>query len=273
MRVVIALVVIAAGLLVFVRWLEPRLAFFPSAGETSTPAEFGVAFEPATIDTADGERLRVWRMTGPAARALIVYFHGNGGNLSMWAPIVSDIVRHGYDVIAVDYRGYGVSTGHPTERGLRRDADALVEYAARIGAAPRPTVYWGRSLGTALAAYASTRRRPDRLILEAGFPDAAALVRSSPPLALLSLFSSYRFPTAQHANAGGAPVLVIHGTADSVVPFALGRALYDRITGEKTFVEVSGGDHNDARPADERTYWHAIDAFIAGPGSGGLGSH
>jgi uncharacterized protein len=263
MRVSIALVLMVAALIVFVRWLEPRFAFFPSAGETTTPAEFGVAFEPETIATADGERVRVWRMKAAKPRAIVVYFHGNGGNLSAWAPILSDIVRHGYDVIAFDYRGYGVSTGRPSERGLRRDADAIVEYAARSHEPSRPLVYWGRSLGTAIAAYASTRRRPDRLILEAGFPDAAALVRSSPPLAVLSLFSSYRFPTAEHANAGGAPILVMHGTADTVVPFARGRALYDRLTGAKRFVEIAGGDHNDARPADERTYWRSIDTFIA----------
>src|SRR3954470_11033625 len=177
MRVLIALVVVAVALIVFVRWLEPRVAFFPTTGETTTPQEFGVGFAPLTIDTADGERLRAWRLKAAQPRALVVYFHGNGGNLSVWAPIVSDIARHGYEVIAVDYRGYGVSTGRPSERGLRRDVDAVVEYAARLHDRARPLVYWGRSLGSAMAAYGSTRHRPDRLILEAGFPDAASLVR------------------------------------------------------------------------------------------------
>jgi len=271
----IALAVIGAALVVFLGWLEPRFAFFPTAGETTTPLEFGVAFEPTTIETADGERLRVWhlhaqsralsehtleRVEGP--RALVVYFHGNGGNLSVWAPILAGIARHGYEVVAFDYRGYGVSTGQPSEIGLYRDVDAVVRHAVASRAPSLPIVYWGRSLGTAMAAYASTRKRPDALILESGFPDARSLLRSSPLLALLAVFSTYRFPTLDNANAGRAPVLVMHGTADSVIPFKLGRALYDGLAGRKTFVEIAGGDHNDTRPPDERAYWRAVDDFI-----------
>jgi hypothetical protein len=263
MRIVLALAVLAAALVVFVRRLEPRFAFFPLAGESTTPAAFGVRFEPLTIATSDGERLHAWRLLAGAPRALVVYFHGNGGNLSVWAPILSDIARRGYEVIAVDYRGYGISTGAPSERGLYRDVDAVVEHVARTHAAARPLVYWGRSLGTAMAAYASTRQRPDRLILEAGFADARSLLRSSPPLAFLSLFGSYRFATADYANAGAAPALVLHGTDDSVIPFAVGRALFERLTAPKTFVAIDGGDHNDARAPDERAYWRAIDNFVA----------
>jgi len=281
---VITLVVIVATLFVFVRWLEPRFAFFPTSGETTTPSEFGVAFEPVTIDTADEERLRVWHLHADTARlqpsrsddapalsehvlkrveGRVVYFHGNGGNLSVWAPILAGIARHGYEVIAVDYRGYGASTGQPSELGLYRDVDAVLGQAFASRATSLPLVYWGRSLGTAMAAYASTRKRPDALILESGFPDARSLLRSSPPLALLAVFSTYRFPTLDRANAGGAPVLVMHGTADSVIPFEQGRALYDGLSGKKTFVEIAGGDHNDARPPDERAYWQAVDDFIA----------
>src|SRR5205807_2514226 len=120
-----------------------------------------------------------------------------------------------------------------------------------------------RSLGTAMAAYASTQKRPDALILESGFPDARSLLRSSPLLALLAVFSTYRFPVLERANAGGVAVLVMHGTGDSVIPFELGRTLYDGLAGKKTFVEIAGGDHNDARPPDERAYWRAVDDFIA----------
>jgi hypothetical protein len=259
-----AVVVVALLLMLLVRWLEPRIAFFPSAGETATPDRFGTSFEATTIETSDGERLRAWRIRADAPHALVVYFHGNGGNLSVWAPILSDIARRGYSVVAFDYRGYGLSTGSPSERGLYRDVDAVIAYASRLRTPPVPLVYWGRSLGTAMAAYASTRQRPDGLILEAGFPDARSLVRASPLLALLSFFSAYRFPTAEFANQGRVPALVMHGTADSVIPFALGRALHERLSGPKTFVEITGGDHNDARPADERAYWDAVDAFVRG---------
>jgi uncharacterized protein len=259
-----ALVVIAVLLVLtlLVRLVEPSFAFFPLVGETVTPRDLGFPYEPLAISTTDGERLHAWRLTVEAPRARIVYFHGNGGNLSVWAPIVVGLARRGYTVLAFDYRGYGLSTGRPTERGLYRDISAVVEHLGRDPDRSAPIVYWGRSLGTTLAAYAATVRRPDGVILEAGFPDARALVRSSPALALLALFSTYRFPTAELLKAVDSPVLVIHGDADRVVPFALGRALFDRITGPKQFVVVHGGDHNDVRPPDEAAYWSAVDAFI-----------
>ena len=270
MRVLLLLLVVGLGLLFFVRWLEPRFAFFPSADESTTPSQFGVPFTAVTLPTSDGERLRAWLLKGTDSRALVVYFHGNGGNLSIWAPILSDLARHGFDVLAFDYRGYGLSTGRPTESGVYRDADAVLEHlsTANTGSRPfdfaqgRPIVYWGRSLGTAVAAYAASRRRPDGIILEAGFPDARAVVRTSPVLALLSIFSTYRFPTAERLAGVSTPALVLHGDADQVIPFALGRALFDRLSGDKTFVAIPGGDHNDAKPADERLYWNVVDTFV-----------
>jgi len=263
MYLLIALAVTLLALTVFVRWLEPRMAFFPFQGEVETPRDFGVAFEPLTIETADGERLRAWRMPAAAPRALVVYFHGNGGNLSNWSPILSTIVKHGYSVVAVDYRGYGLSTGRPTEQGIYRDVDALVARAWPEADRQIPLVYWGRSLGCVMAAYAATVRKPDAVILEAGFPDARSVTRGSPVLAVLSLFSSYRFPAADFINAAKTPVLQLHGDRDSVIPFALGRELSGRIQGPKEFVVIAGGDHNDTAPPDPQIYWSAIDRFVS----------
>jgi uncharacterized protein len=259
----LAIFVVAAlvALTVFVRWLEPRLAFFPFPGESETPRDFGVAYEPLTIATKDGERLRAWLMPAPAPRARIVYFHGNGGNLSNWSPILAGIARRGYSVLAVDYRGYGVSTGRPSESGLYRDAEAVVTRVWREADNRAPLVYWGRSLGSTVAAYAATVRRPDAVIIEAGFPDGRSVVRGS-PLAVLSLLGSYRFSTAEFMNRANVPVLVLHGDRDSVIPFELGRELYQRIQGSsKELVVIAGGDHNDAVARDEQAYWSAIDRF------------
>jgi hypothetical protein len=263
MYLLIALVVVLAALTAFVRWVEPRIAFFPFPGEDETPRTAGLPFDAITIETTDGERLRAWLLHGPHPRARIVYFHGNGGNLSNWSPILSAIARRGYSVLAVDYRGYGLSTGHPTERGLYRDVDATVVRPWSEADSRLPLVYWGRSLGGALAGYGATVRKPDGLIIEAGFADARSAVRGSPPLAVLSLLASYRFPTAEFINRANVPVLQLHGDRDSVIPFELGRDLFQKITGPKEFVVIPGGDHNDEAPRDGGAYWSAIDGFVA----------
>lgn len=247
-----------------VRLLEARFAFFPASGETVTPREFGLDYASVSIATRDGERLRAWTVGRAEPRAQIVYFHGNGGNLSVWAPILAGIARHGYSVLAFDYRGYGTSTGRPTERGLYQDVDAVIERFWSAGPQTAPVLYWGRSLGAAMAAYGATLRMPDGLILESGFPDAWSLVRTSPPLTLLALFSTYRFPCAEFLRHVDVPVLVMHGDDDSIVPIALGRELFDSIGGRKEFVTIRGGDHNDLMPSDPDTYWHAVDRFVAG---------
>jgi len=259
------LAVLAVGIVlvaILVRVAEPGLAFFPVAGETVTPRHFDTEYETVSIETRDGEHLHAWALPRHAPRALVVYFHGNGGNLSVWAPILVGIARHGYSVLAVDYRGYGLSTGRPTERGLYRDVDAVVERAWSASERRGPVIYWGRSLGATMAAYAATVRPPEAVILESGFPDARALVRTLPPLALLAPFSTYRFATAAFLEEVAVPVLVMHGDEDRVIPFAMGRALFERIGGSKQFVTIRGGDHNDVAPPDANAYWSALDRFV-----------
>jgi fermentation-respiration switch protein FrsA (DUF1100 family) len=263
LRLVLTAFAVIVVLVLAVRWLEPRLAFFPTRGETVTPGDFGVAYTTLDIATTDGERLRGWAIDSPAPRARVIYFHGNGGNLSNWAPILTAIVKQGYSVLAFDYRGYGASTGRPTERGLYRDVEAVVERFWNAGSTNAPLVYWGRSLGVVMAAHAAAVRAPDRLILESGFADARSLVRSSPPLAFLALFSTYSFPCAQILRKVTAPVLVMHGDRDQVIPIANGRRLFESITGPKQFVTIPGGDHNDLAPSDPAVYWRAVERFIA----------
>jgi uncharacterized protein len=263
LTLIVAAVIAVVALRALVRVIEPRFAFFPTTGETATPGRYGLPFESATLVSSDGERVRAWTLPHAGPRAHVVYFHGNGGNLSEWLPILAGVQRQGYTVHAIDYRGYGESTGRPTERGLYLDVDAALEWVWSTYGNRRVTViYWGRSLGTAMAAYGATRRQPDGLILEAGFPDARSLLRASPPLALLGLLSSYRFPTASYAQRAGRPVLVIHGDNDRVIPFTSGRALFDALPEPKRFVRIAGGDHNDVTPADAAAYWTAVHTFI-----------
>jgi uncharacterized protein len=258
--IVVAIVVLVSG----ARLLEPWLAFFPFAGEDRTPRQLGTEFSAFTIDTADGERLRAWHLPRADAIAQVVYFHGNGGNLSVWADVLVGLWRERLDVVALDYRGYGLSTGRPTERGLYRDVDATIAHVdASLRRPDLPLIYWGRSLGTAMAGYAATRGQPEGVVLEAGFPSARALFDRNPVMLVLSAFATYRFATAEWMARVRIPTLVIHGDRDSVIPFRLGQRLYEALPGPKRFVAIPGGDHNDPAPADRALYWGAVRDFIA----------
>ena len=247
-----------------VRQLEPRMAFFPFAGEDVTPRQFGTEFTTLTLNTADGERLRAWHIPRADALAQIVYFHGNGGNLSIWTDVLVGLWQQRLDVVAVDYRGYGMSSGTPSEQGLYRDVDATVTFVdSTLRRADLPQIYWGRSLGTAMAGYAATRGRPDGIVLEAGFPSARSLFDRNPVMLVLSAFSTYRFATAKWMAGVTTPTLVIHGDRDSVIPYRHGQRLYDTLPGPKRFVTIPGGDHNDPAPVDAELYWGAVREFIA----------
>ena len=256
-----------AGLVMFkalIGALEPRLVFFPSSGEDRNPGSLGIAYEAVRIETSDGESLAAWQLEPETPIADVVYFHGNGGNLSVWLPVLAVLHAHKFRVLAVDYRGYGLSSGRPSEEGVYRDAEAVAQHAARGRAtsAARPLVFWGRSLGGPIAAAATRAVRPDGLVLESSFADKAAVVRSHPVLRMLNVFAAYRFDTVKLLADFQGPVLVLHGNRDSIVPFALGRELYSRLETPKRFVEIKEADHNDLIDAVRADYWAPVLEFV-----------
>jgi fermentation-respiration switch protein FrsA (DUF1100 family) len=267
-RAVIWFVVLLIAIVIAVKlvvWrIEPRLAFYPVAGVQETPTEVSLPFTDVQIRTADGEALHGWWLEDPSARAQVVFWHGNGGNLSEWLPAIAGLRRHGFSVLAVDYRGYGASTGAPSERGVYRDADATIAmFRERFGRPGTPVIYWGRSMGSAVAAYAASRQAPGALVLESPFPSLRAVVANNPVLWTLSFFSSYSFPTARFLDRYDGPLLVVHGDADSIVPFAVGRTVFDAArTTRKTFVTIHGADHNDLHAANPELYWSSISRWV-----------
>ncbi len=261
-----ALSIVAAAIIVklIVLRLEPRLAFYPEPGVQETPTEVSLPFTDVQIRTADGEALHGWWLEAPSARAQVIFWHGNGGNLSGWLPAIAGLRRHGFSVLAVDYRGYGASTGAPSERGVYRDADAtLAAFHERFERPGLPVIYWGRSLGSAVAAYTASRQAPGALVLETPFANLRAVVADRPVFWALSFFSSYSFPTARFLERYDGPLLVVHGDADSIVPFSVGRALFDAAhTSRKTFVTIPGAGHNNLHSTNPDLYWRSIAGWV-----------
>lgn len=263
MALLLALAIAALVLKGIVTVMEPRLAFFPSPGENETPALLGIPYQSLRLQTSDGEQIAAWQLEPANPIADVVYFHGNGGNLSVWLPVLATLHERDLRVLAIDYRGYGQSTGRPSEDGLYLDAEAAVRHAAAGRTAGRPLVFWGRSIGGPVAAAASRVVTPDALILESTFPDKAGLLRSDPVLRALNLLTRYRFQTVRMLSDYSNPVLVLHAREDTVVPFALGRELFERLREPKQFVAIEGADHNDLFLPTRDTYWRPILDFIS----------
>lgn len=268
-RFLIVTIVVLLLLKLAVSRLEPAMVFFPLRGEDETPARLGIRYEPLRLRTSDGVEIAAWQLEPDSPVADIVYFHGNGGNLSLWLPVYATLHSFGYRVLAIDYRGYGTSHGSPSEEGLYRDAEAAVRHAAQSrGTTGRPLIYWGRSLGGPVAASAARTLPPDGLVLESTFPDKASVVRSMPLFWVLNVFSRYTFSTVDALRGFERPVLVVHAERDSVIPFDLGRELFERLETPKSFVALNEGDHNDLYEARNEAYWTPIRAFVRKMGSG-----
>jgi uncharacterized protein len=261
-KTVVILIVVILIVKLGVSRLEPAMVFFPLRGEDDTPATLGIRYTAVKLRAADGVQIVAWQLEPDAPRADIVYFHGNGGNLSLWLPVLATFHSFGYRVLAIDYRGYGSSEGSPSESGLRLDAEAAVRHAASARTGGRPLIYWGRSLGGPVAAAVARNVAPDALVLESTFPDKASVVRWNPVLRVLNVFSSYGFDTVSALRGFRKPVLVIHGDADTVIPYALGQELFERLDAPKRFVTLRGADHNDLFDARNEAYWTPLRAFI-----------
>jgi fermentation-respiration switch protein FrsA (DUF1100 family) len=258
---------VVAGALVLkglVGALESKLVFFPYKGEDETPASLGIPYTSILLTTSDGERIVAWQLEPAQPIADVVYFHGNGGNLSVWMPVLATLHALKLRVLAIDYRGYGRSSGTPSEDGVYRDAEAAVRHAAAHRTPVRPLIFWGRSLGAPIAASATRVVAPDGLVLESAFADKAAVIRSQPVLRALNVFASYRFSTAEMLRDFRKPILVIHGDRDSIVPYSLGEELYERLAGPKQFLRLPGADHNDFFDISRDAYWKPVLDFAGG---------
>jgi hypothetical protein len=238
--------------------LERGLIYHPSPTLEGTPAAFGLAFEDVEVTTADGVEIHGWLVPGPRP-ATLLYFHGNAGNISHRLPKIEAFHnRLGLSILIFDYRGYGRSKGVPGEEGTYSDARAMRAWIAERTS--DPVVYLGASLGAAVATALATEEPPAALVLEAPFVSVQAMASATLPGSGW-LFRT-RYDTLGRISRVGAPLLVLHGDADEVVPYRQGRAIFDAAAGPKAFAAIPGAHHNDAHKVGGDAYWEAWSAFL-----------
>ena len=240
----IAVVVLYCGFVALLYVTQRSLQYFPERRRTDPRAVDLPEAEEAVLDTADGERVIVWHVPPREGRPVFLYFHGNGGSLRWRDERFRALIADGSGLVALSYRGYGGSSGRPTETGLVEDAAAAHAFAVAHYPAER-IVLWAESLGSGLALATATEKPVGGVVLEAPFTSAADVGAQHYWFVPVRLFMKDQFRSDLRAGEVTAPVLVVHGENDTVVPITLGERLYGLIQAPKRFVRVAGAGHND----------------------------
>jgi len=244
------------------RRFTDSVLFYPEKGQWRTPAALGLPFEEVWLDAA-GDRIQAWWVAGDAAGAAIVMFHGNGGTIADRLENVAALVsRFGVSVLQVEYPGYGDSGGRPSEHSLYAAGEAgLLEARRRAG--DRKLVVFGRSLGGAVAIDVAVRHRVDGLVAESTFTSLGDMAAAS-GIPLARYLVAYRFDSLAKIGQVGAPLLLLHGNRDEIVPYPMAARLLEAAANAsgKRLHTVEGGAHNDTWVLGGEAYWRAWAEFL-----------
>lgn len=263
---VVILATIYVAMVGYMYFAQRSFQYFPQHSARTGfegPAKFELeGFVAASIETGDGETLASWLARPPRPDApVILYMHGNAGTLGDRADRFRLFRDEGYGVLALSWRGYGGSTGQPTEKGLLEDGRAAMKLLRQKGLSPSRTILFGESLGTGVAIQlaANPDASPSAVILEAPFTSAADLARGIYWFLPIGILMKDQFRSIDFAPSVTAPVFVFHGTADRVVPYEQGKRLYEVFSEPKEFLALRGNDHIDPLTPFS---WGAINTFL-----------
>ena len=235
----------AAGYIAFAALMyfaQRSLMYFPERTRTAPAAAGLPQAEEVVLDTPDGEKVIVWHLPPRGDAPVALYFHGNGGSLRLRVDRFRRVAAAGVGIVALSYRGYGGSSGTPTEAGLIIDARAAYAFAAARYPVSRIAL-WGESLGTGVAVALAAEKPVSRLILDAPYTSTLDVARASYPFLPVRFLMKDQFRSDERIARVKVPVLILHGEADQVIPIAYGERLYAMIPGEKRLVRFPGGYH------------------------------
>ena len=249
-----------AGFVALMYAAQRKLMYLPDTTRWQ-PASVGLPeAAEVVLDTADGEKVVAWHVPPRDGKPVVLYFQGNGGGLNLRAHRFRQLIATGAGLIALCYRGYGGSSGHPSETGLLQDAGAAYGFARRLYPAERIAL-WGESLGTGVAVALAAEQPVGRVVLESPFTSALDIAAAAYPFVPVRWLMKDPFRSDQRIANVAAPVLILHGTRDTVVPFSHGERLYGLVRSPKRLIPLEGADHNDH---DEHGAVRLVSAFLAG---------
>ncbi len=237
------------------------MLFHPTPGVDLRPEQLGLVAENVSLETEDGVGLHAFWLPAPGARRALLFLHGNAGNASHRLPNAAELVALDTDVLLLDYRGYGLSEGRPSEAGVYLDARAAFAHLVEArGYASDRIVVFGRSVGGAVAVDLVQDLAVAGVILESTFTSVADMAASLMPIA--APFVRGRLDSRSKIARLRAPVLFFHGDRDEIVPYRLGRDLYEAAPAPKAFEKIVGAGHNDTVEVGGRPYFERIRRFL-----------
>lgn len=243
--------------------LQTHLVYHPDRTIVSTPKAIGLSYEDVTLKTKDGVKLKGWFIPAKDSRRVVLFCHGNAGNISHRLESIRCLNQLKLSVFIFDYRGYGESEGSPTETGTYTDAEAAWQYLTQQRQlSPDQIILFGRSLGGSIAAWLAQKYTPSALILESTFTSIIDLGKDIYPFLPINLLSRFKYNTQFYLKKITCPVLIVHSFDDELIPYRHGRKLFETAHHPKEFLELSG-DHNNGFIHAGNGYVEGVDIFIS----------
>ncbi len=260
-RVIFGILIFYVILTALMAFFQEQLIFLPSKLPQEYTYTFDTPFKEIFLESPDGASLNALHFKAENPKGIILYFHGNAGDLSRWGEITSGFTKYNYDLLVMDYRTYGKSTGKLSEESLYNDAQLFYDYV-KERFPENQIILYGRSLGGAFATKLAAENDPKMLMLESPFYNLKSVAKSRFPIVPVGLLIRYHFENNKYIKEVDCKTVIIHGTSDNVVPFKSGKRLFEAASPKngKHFVEVTGGGHNDL--ARFETYQNAIEAVL-----------
>jgi len=247
---------------VYLYLIQPGMVFYPLKEIDVTPDKWGLSYEPVKIKLSDDLKISGWYIPHPEAKKTVLFFHGNGGNISHRGDSLYIFHKLKLNVLIIDYPGYGESEGSPSETGLYQSANAAWQYLISDKKTnPEKIIIFGRSLGGAVATDLASRVKAGGLILESTFSSVRDFIDIAFPVFSHFIYLRYSFDSLNKIKKVTAPVLMIHSPDDEVIPFELGQKLFTAVQSEKEFLQIEGG-HNDGFMQSIPSYMQALRLYF-----------
>lgn len=247
---------------VYLYFMQPGMIFYPLKEVDVTPAQWELPFESVQVKSTDNIKLSAWFIPHAEAEKTVLFFHGNGGNISHRGDSIYIFHKLKMNVFIIDYPGYGNSEGVPSEQGLYDSATATWHYLTKDKKIKAENIIiFGRSLGGAVATDLASRVKAGGLILESTFSSVRDVVDVIFPVLSKVIYLRYSFDSLNKIKTLTTPVLMIHSPDDEIIPFELGKKLYESVIAEKEFLQIEGG-HNDGFMQSIRPYMQTLRGFI-----------